>query len=194
MCVPDTNPCDLVDCAQGFTCIETCTGMSPMLGGCGDGTTPPGSCTAQCVATPGNPGTCNGPVTCQIATPACPTGTSPGAINGCWSGYCIPDGECGMPDPGTCDPITTCAIPPPNCPTNTVAGTRNGCYSGYCIPQGECSLPCESETTETSCEGRSDCIPVYQGDNCTCYPGYCTCESETFERCESGMTPQPLPV
>ena len=40
-------------------------------------------------------GTCTGGVTCQIAPPACPTGTTPGReTGGCWTGSCIPDGDC----------------------------------------------------------------------------------------------------
>jgi hypothetical protein len=64
---------------------------------------PDGTCYQQfraCVAQqPGDRGTCYGEVLCDVMPPQCPTGTMPGVIGGCWSGYCIPDDECEPPPP-----------------------------------------------------------------------------------------------
>lgn len=39
-------------------------------------------------------GDCYAEVTCDAPEPACPDGTLPGVVNGCYSGYCIPVDEC----------------------------------------------------------------------------------------------------
>lgn len=89
---------------------------------------------------PLDPGTCDGQVLCRAAPPACPTGTVPGILNGCYSGYCIPDADCGPKDPGTCDAGgVRCNLAPPACPTGTEPGVKDGCWSGYCIPDAACS-------------------------------------------------------
>ena len=38
--------------------------------------------------------TCYGEVLCDALPPNCPTGTTPGVKNGCWTGTCIPVGQC----------------------------------------------------------------------------------------------------
>ena len=43
---------------------------------------------------------------------------------------------------------------------------------------------CETLQTESECTGRADCIPVYDGQDCTCYPDHCECQILTYERCE----------
>ncbi len=43
-----------------------------------------------CVPEGSSPGSCRGAVTCDRATPACPSGTTPGISSGCYTGACIP--------------------------------------------------------------------------------------------------------
>jgi hypothetical protein len=64
----------------------------------------------------------------------------PGTNGICYTGFCIPTGDCSGPrDPGTCDGAV-CAIVGPACPAGTVPGVANGCYTGYCIPNSACPL------------------------------------------------------
>ncbi len=186
MCVPEST-CSAVDCADGYTCVEVCTGMG---GGAGTSNGPPGQCAPSCVPIhTGDPGSCTGAITCFAPPPVCPAGTTAGISNGCYTGYCVPLADCGPHDPGTCDGAV-CATPPPQCPANTVAGVKNGCWSGYCIPSDTCPVvACETLTSEASCSARSDCSPVYLGDDCTCYPGYCECNLLTYERCDPTVLP-----
>ena len=61
---------------------------------------PAGTYFAQCVPEPGRPwGACDGPVICALPPPVCPVGSSPGINNGCYTGVCIPDDECGRARP-----------------------------------------------------------------------------------------------
>jgi len=84
VCVPETGgTCAAVDCGPGYHCEESCAN---------------GQCTATCVANQ-DPGACTGDVLCDSLPPACPTGTLPGIRNGCWTGYCIPEWQCGMMTP-----------------------------------------------------------------------------------------------
>jgi hypothetical protein len=179
MCVPDTA-CVNVDCGAGYTCVESCTN-----------TMTPGTCYPTCVPVVNDPGDCYGAVTCTSAPPACPASTTPGTLNGCYTGYCIPVAECGPRDPGTCTGNVTCLTGEPTCPIGTVAGIKNGCWSGYCIPQNACPPPaCELLATEAACTGRADCIPVYVGTDCICTPETgCTCQTLTYARCETGLMP-----
>jgi hypothetical protein len=180
MCIPDTT-CASVDCGPGYTCEETCSG-----GANGQ----PGTCYPQCVPTHNDPGSCTGNVSCAMPPPACPVGSTAGIANGCYTGYCIPNADCTPHDPGSCYGQVSCLTGQPACPTGTVAGIANGCWTGYCIPQQDCPpAPCESLATEASCQSRNDCIPVYDGMNCTCYPDHCECESQTYARCESALAP-----
>jgi hypothetical protein len=41
-----------------------------------------------------DPGECDGVITCASPTPVCPSGTTPGIRNGCYTGYCIPLSQC----------------------------------------------------------------------------------------------------
>lgn len=188
-CVPDGNSCAAVDCGPGYTCVERCDGgggpTDPMDPTGGGGTTPPGYCYTECVEIVNEPGECYGDVWCDAIPPACPVGTTPGVLNGCYSGYCIPETNCGPADPGGCEPAI-CAVAPPSCPMGSIAGTKNGCYTGYCIPQSSCpALPCEALTDEMSCWARMECTAIYTGDDCTCTPTGCSCTSQTFDRCET---------
>jgi hypothetical protein len=175
-CVPDTSSCSLLDCGPGYECVESCE-MS------GNGTL---WCGATCVPTNTDPGSCYGEVACDALPPACPVGTTPGRNASCWTGYCIPDEDCGPNSPGECYAAVVCDSLPPACPTGTTAGVINGCWSGYCIPQSQCEAQsCETLTTESACNGRWDCTAVYTGTNCTCTPNGCTCQTLSFDRCET---------
>jgi hypothetical protein len=174
-CVPDQT-CANVDCGPGYTCAMECSS---------------GTCYPACIpSNNGGPGDCYGMVTCNIAPPQCPANTVAGVANGCWTGYCIPQSACGPNDPGQCYAPVTCGAPAPLCPTNTMPGVKNGCYTDFCIPIGDCEMPaCETITDESTCELRMDCIPIYNGTNCTCSPNGCTCQDLTWERCESAYMP-----
>ena len=142
------------------------------------------------------PGACAPAVQCAIdppGPPACPAGTiagiTPGAspcLSSSYTGYCIPQADCGLQiDPGTCAPAS-CDIVEPACPSGTVPGVRNGCYSRFCIPASTCpAAACADIATEAACKARTDCEPIYQGTNCTCTPVGCTCAVETYEMCQT---------
>lgn len=173
-CVPDQT-CASVDCGPGYTCAMECSS---------------GTCYPSCIPSSGGPGDCYGSVTCNSAPPQCPANTTPGVANGCYTGYCIPVSQCGPNNPGDCYGQVMCNIAPPSCPMGTLPGVTNGCWTGFCIPTGQCEVPaCETLTDETSCESRMDCIPIYNGTDCTCTPSGCTCANETWERCESALMP-----
>jgi hypothetical protein len=176
-CVADDSGCD---CSAGYECVKTCETAGDGSLWCGDECVPSGG---------GDPGTCTGNVTCESPYPVCPSGTTPGIANGCWTGYCIPNADCGPHDPGECYGDLTCTdIGPPACPAGTTAGIANGCWSGYCIPDSACAAaPCETLTTEDACSARMDCSTVYTGTSCTCDANGCTCESIAFARCEDWL-------
>jgi len=173
-CVPDQT-CATVDCGPGYQCAMECSS---------------GTCYPTCEPVGVGPGSCTGTVTCNLAPPVCPVNTTAGIDNGCYTGYCIPNSKCGTTDPGKCYAQVTCNSAPPHCPSGTLPGVVNGCYSGYCIPTNDCEMAaCETITNESSCEARMDCIPVYNGTDCTCTPSGCTCATLTWERCESAVMP-----
>lgn len=179
VCVADSS-CLAALCAPGTVCVERCTYDE-------NGTL---VCTPDCVDTGEDPGSCTGQVACDALPPACPSGTTAGRRNGCWSGYCIPNNQCTWGDPGECGGEVSCITGEPDCPAGTTPGLRDGCWTGYCIPTSSCPAPaCETLTTEATCDARSDCMPVYTGTNCTCYPSGCTCETLTWNRCESVYMP-----
>src|SRR5260221_10317224 len=155
MCVPD-QACDAVNCGPGYQCVEQCDALV-------------GACRTTCVPAGHDPGQCYGAVTCDAAPPACPSGTTPGVLNGCYTGYCIPTSACTPNDPGQCYSTVTCGSPPPQCPSNTVPGITNGCWSGYCIPTVDCEIAaCEQLATGAACIAPNDCFAIYAGSDCTC--------------------------
>lgn len=173
-CVSDTT-CDTTTCGLGSQCVEQCDASG---------------CAPTCVPTGTDPGSCTGTITCNNAPPTCPANTTPGIANGCWSGYCIPNADCGTHDPGQCYAQVLCNSAPPSCPSGTLPGVTNGCWSGYCIPTYGCELPaCEALGSENACTARTDCTPVYTGTDCTCTLAGCTCATETYARCESLVMP-----
>lgn len=44
---------------------------------------------------------------------------------------------------------------------------------------------CDTLTTEADCKLRSDCVPIYDGQDCTCDSNGCTCKTETFAKCQA---------
>jgi hypothetical protein len=127
-------------CAAEPGTVDACAGLTCGTGyECGVSCDSTGACAPACVAT-GNIGTCSGTVVCQRVSPSCPSGTTPGILNGCYSGYCIPDSEC----TSSCPSFTTAAsCEAANC-TAVFMGSGCTCYSN-----GTCS--CTSETFE-SCQ------------------------------------------
>jgi hypothetical protein len=133
-----------------------------------------------------DPGSCTGEVNCITGEPDCPSGTTAGLRDGCWTGYCIPNTSCGPNDPGECYAFVACDANGPSCPAGTTPGIANACYTGYCIPTSDCGFQaCAALTTEASCSARSDCNPVYSGMDCTCNANGCTCATTTFDHCET---------
>lgn len=99
-------------------------------------------------------------------------------------GYCADEGD--PVDPGNCYEPVTCDQAPPDCPEGTTPGIRNGCYTGYCIPLAECEdqPACAAIEAEASCIARTDCTPIYRGENCTCEETVCTCETWIYASCQ----------
>lgn len=89
-------------------------------------------------------------------------------------------------DPGSCVGAITCAEAEPACPGGTIAGRRNGCWTHYCIPYAQCdTLPACTALDEPGCIDRTDCSPIYEGQNCTCSGQSCSCQSWVFESCKA---------
>jgi hypothetical protein len=176
-CVPDIT-CASVDCGQGYQCVEQCDALV-------------GPCAPTCVPTGTDPGTCGGTIACGALPPSCPANTTAGVANGCWTGFCIPNANCGTHDPGHCYDQVTCGSAAPACPMGTLPGIKTGCYTGYCVPTYGCEIAaCETLATQTACDARSDCTALYVGNGCTCDSfNHCTCQTETFSKCESLVMP-----
>ncbi len=175
VCVEDAS-CSAIDCGPGYTCALVC-----------DDTATGGVCHSTCVPTTSHdPGACTGPVSCFTNAPACPSGTTAGIRNGCWTGYCIPNAACGPSDPGQCYAPVTCDSVGPACPSGTTPGIGpSGCWTGYCIPVADCGAQaCSTLASEAACEARMDCRAVYAGMSCTCTASGCTCQTVTFDHCE----------
>jgi hypothetical protein len=119
----------------------------------------------------------------------------------CGTGYhCEEQCYSDVPMTGSCEAVCvadlTCAnvdcAPGYTCTQVCVSGT-NGTTTCYptCMPemcgnsQNPCPLACELLTTESACSARADCVPVYDGDQCTCYPTYCECQVLTYDHCET---------
>jgi hypothetical protein len=102
-CVPIDPTCSLT-CPSGDVCMESCSAD--------------GSCIDSCIPQTQDPGQCSGPVSCNMAPPACPPGTTAGIDNGCYTGYCIPNADCAPED---CASITT----------EAACTARNDCEAVY---------------------------------------------------------------
>jgi len=96
-CFPtDTQPDASIDCftADAWTCSRSheCEAFHsqapcPLDGQCSRPF-------ATCVPAGRDPGSCTRQVTCRAATPSCPSGTTPGIANGCFTGACIVTSAC----------------------------------------------------------------------------------------------------
>ncbi|HUS33422.1 MAG TPA: hypothetical protein VMZ53_33200 [Kofleriaceae bacterium] len=82
--------------------------------------------------------------------------------------YCVTDLTCAAVD---CAPGYECA---------EVCDQGSTCHP-TCVP----TTACETLATETACQNRSDCTPVYIGMNCTCTIYGCSCQDLTYDRCET---------
>nr|HEX4316503.1 hypothetical protein [Kofleriaceae bacterium] len=120
------DACAGIDCGSGYTCGVSCDAE--------------GTCAPACVAN-GQVGSCDASsVKCNMAPPSCEAGTTPGVLDACWSGYCIPNDEC----TSGCSSYTD--------ETDCLSGNCTAIYQGSdctCYSNGSCS--CASETFE-SCE------------------------------------------
>ena len=97
-CNTDTNQCEETgscetdsDCADGFECDTDRSTCVPCEGG-------------DC--TPPDPGACYADVTCNVTPPTCPAGSLPGVVDGCYSGFCIPEASCPDEPPFSCDTLS----------------------------------------------------------------------------------------
>jgi hypothetical protein len=86
--------------------------------------------------------------------------------------YCVQDLTCAAVD---CGPGYTCA--------EVCEVDANGVST--CHPSCVADQACEALASEDTCKARSDCTPVYDGQNCTCTLSGCSCEVLTYERCQS---------
>jgi hypothetical protein len=111
----------------------------------------------------------------------------------CSSVGCPPNSTCeqhcdanGMCEP-KCVPVDLCAAIDcaPGYECVQVCSESHGGFAGQCSASCVPNTQCEALTTENACQSRSDCVPVYKGEDCTCYPGYCECNILTWERCET---------
>jgi len=104
---------------------------------------------------------------------------------------CYSTSDCG--DGQVCNADTLC-LPPPGCGDST-GGNQPGlidctdqCY-GFCAtdPTPACSI-----LDENTCITRSDCVPYYEGINCTCDDtGACDCAEWVFDTCDDVPPPAP---
>jgi hypothetical protein len=85
---------------------------------------------------------------------------------------CVQDLTCAAVD---CGPGYTCA--------EVCEVDANGVST--CHPTCVVDQACEAVTTEQACKLRSDCTPVYDGQNCTCTLSGCSCQVLTYERCQT---------
>ena len=127
--------------------FESCQAEPGAAKLCGTTTCATGS---ECVVTPTMPmsevcepaataGTCDAAV-CASPPPGCPTGTTPGVANGCYTNYCIPNDECA---PAACSTLTEqqCKLRSDCDPI--YMGTNCTCDRNGCVCQTETYLNCQ---------------------------------------------------
>lgn len=93
---PDVQRCEGLD-AEQCAWQSDCTALYDGTPGQCNGLTPEQCLGAQfqaCITESRvDPGTCEG-AACRQAEPSCPSGTTPGVANGCYTGACIPNTFC----------------------------------------------------------------------------------------------------
>jgi hypothetical protein len=119
---PTTSLCGATSCGTGSECVVTPT--MPMQ--------------QMCVA-PATAGTCDA-ATCASPAPGCPTGTTPGVANGCYTNYCIPTSECA---PAACSTLTEQQCKARSDCDPTYMGTNCTCDRNGCVCQSETYLSCQ---------------------------------------------------
>lgn len=95
-------------------------------------------------ATTGEPGLCYAAVTCDQAPPDCPDNTTPGILDGCYTGYCIPFADCESAP--ACEEVaaeTTC-IARADC-TPIYEGQNCSCSGGTCTCQSWLYTSCATD-------------------------------------------------
>jgi hypothetical protein len=93
---PDVERCEGLD-AEQCAWQSDCTALYEGAPGQCNGVTPEqciGAQFKQCITeSRTDPGTCE-PAECRAVPPSCPSGTTPGVANGCYTGACIPTNFC----------------------------------------------------------------------------------------------------
>ena len=79
------------DCSRNAACTALHRAETPCQAAV-DGFCP--SEFAMCVAEGQSPGKCHAEALCDIVAPSCPTNTTAGVANGCYTGVCIPNDLC----------------------------------------------------------------------------------------------------
>lgn len=148
-CVPDgSDPTCTSDegCPIGAYCDEAsgaCVPTSTCEMGCADGL----ACDVDrdtCVPAD-EVALCQAEVLCDEAAPACPEGSNPGIVNGCWNGECIADEACPDGAPVTCEDHATEAecIADESCDA-VYRGINCTSPTGASCTSGDANCTCES--------------------------------------------------
>ena len=119
-----SGPCAGVSCGAGNECVVT----------------PAAATTPMCEPTTIG-GACTGTVTCAVAMPVCPSGTTAGIANNCYTGFCIPSSECAPPPCATLTTESACVARTDCDPV--YQGTNCTCDKNGCTCQNETFLKCQ---------------------------------------------------
>jgi hypothetical protein len=140
-----------------------------------------GSCFSQCegLAEAG----CKATTGCYAAYTEFPTQDRRAEFRGCWQ--TAPSGpiggSCENLDAQSCSRHDNCTAHYVDDPAADPSGRFSFCKAEVTITP----VACETLATESACVGRTDCEPVYKGDNCTCTPTDCDCQILTYQRCQA---------
>ncbi|WP_428265484.1 hypothetical protein [Haliangium sp.] len=159
-CVP--TPCeDDADCAEGCycdvdsgQCIETgfCEGDDDCALMGYDGYVCDGRGTCVPPTSEPDPGECIGEVFCDLDTPLCEEGFTPGIANGCYTGACIAIEDCPEPPPPACEEL----------PDEAACFDRADCAPTYV------GLNCSDPNGASCTDGAANCsCQSYSYDGCT---------------------------
>jgi hypothetical protein len=174
---PQTGTCQSFGYPQ--QCDERC-GPCPEY----DQPAPPdwGSCYSKCEGL--GETQCLGETGCFAAYTDFPTADQAPKFRGCWetapSGP-IHDGSCQALEAQECSRHD-------NCTAHYVDEHQDGTLTKFLYCQNETLPPqpvaCPMLTTEAACAARTDCTPIYKGEDCTCTPASCDCQVLTYQRCQ----------